>query len=228
MTTGSRSPRWLRRVALGVAALRYVLQWTALPLIPILVPERVPLLLVARPSKELLLLGGGLLAVDGRPTIAAMALAFVPMGLVGAWAFFVVGRSYTHVLTSEQRPAWLERVLPARRLAVAQGVLQRRGPAIALLGRLAALPPTVIAAAAGASPLRAAPFLVADALGSALAFGITVSVGMALGAAYEQGSVWVTVGGGMLFLVLVSLLARWARREAEALDAAAPTGDVGG
>lgn len=215
-------PMWVRRLAIGVAALRTVLPIAALAFLPVLIPDRVPLLVLVRPGKEFLLLGGGLLAVDGRPTILALALAFVPLGLLGAWAFFVVGRAYGHVLDSEERPAWLARLVPPRSLALGRAVLRRRGPAIALLGRLAALPPTVTAAAAGASPVRAAPFLAADAVGSALAFAVTVGTGIALGAAYDDGSVWVTAGGVALFLVLLSLLSRWVRREAAAADAQPP------
>jgi membrane protein DedA with SNARE-associated domain len=211
--------RW-RRVALGVAIARYAIPLAAIPLIPLLVVDRIVLLVLLRPQKEFLLLGAGQSRYLGDPALWQLALAFVPLGVLAVPAFFVVGRAYRRALLSGDGPSWLTRAVPPRQLELAQRVLARRGPAIAVLGRLAAFPPTVLAAAAGLSDVSPGRYLAADALGAALATGITLGAGYALGRAYEDGGVWLTVGGVVLFVLLVGLLTYWIRREAAREDAA--------
>jgi membrane protein DedA with SNARE-associated domain len=94
-------------------------------------------------------------------------------------------------------------------------VLARRGSTIALLGRLAALPPTVMAAAAGASDVDGRRYLAADLVGALASFALMVGLGMALGDAYDRYGVWVTVAGIVVLAGLVWLVTRWVRGEAE-------------
>jgi membrane protein DedA with SNARE-associated domain len=211
--------RW-RRVALGVAIARYAIPLAAIPLIPLLLVDRIVLLVLLRPQKEFLLLGAGQSRYLGEPALWQLALAFVPLGVLAVPAFFVVGRAYRRSLLSGDGPSWLTRAVPPRQLELAQRVLARRGPAIAVLGRLAAFPPTVLAAAAGLSDVSPRRYLAADAVGAALATGITLGAGYTLGRAYEDGGVWLTVGGVVLFVLLVGLLTYWIRREAAREDAA--------
>lgn len=204
--TGSTA---VRALAIGASALRYALPIVALPLAPALVPDRIPLLLLLRPGKEILLLGGGLSATSGVPAVWWMLAAYVPLMVGGVWAFFLLGRCYADDLRRGEGPRWLARLVPPDRLRRAQRVLNRRGPLIAVLGRVAAFPPTVIAAAAGTSRVDTARFLAADLVGALLSFGIVVAVGMALGDAYERGGPWLAAGGVAAFLLLVALLTRW-------------------
>lgn len=207
-----------RRFAVTVAIARYVIPILAIGLIPVLISDRLPLLVLLRPTKDLLLLGGGQYRVLGAPAPLLLFAAYVPMMIVAVWAFFLVGRAYRPALRAGTGPEWLNRTIPPRQLEVAQAVLAKRGPSIAILGRLAALPPTVLAAAAGLSDVDARRYLVADTIGGIAAFGLTVGIGYGLGRAYEDGGVWVTAIGVALFFGLITVLTRWLRAEAAAHD----------
>lgn len=218
-----------RRWLLVGAAARYLIPIGAIPLVPVLVEDRLPLLFLLRPGKEFLLLGGGVFRTDGAPDPLVMLAAYVPLMVLGVWLFFFLGRAYREELVAGDGPAWLERIVPHDRLRLATAVLARRGPTIAVLGRLAALPPTVLAAAAGVSPIGAVRYLAADAVGALAAFVTTYAVGYALGDAYQRGGVWLTAAGLALFVGLLALGTRWLRREAERadgdpLESAAPPG----
>ncbi|MEX0953327.1 MAG: VTT domain-containing protein [Nitriliruptoraceae bacterium] len=166
---------------MALVVVRLLLPLVAVPLIPVLVRDRMGLLVLLRPQKEFLLLAGAQSRVLGSPSIVVIVAAWVPFMLVAVWAFFVVGRAYRNVLDGDVRPAWLRRAVPERQLAIAQSVLARRGPWIAVLGRLAAIPPTVLAAAAGTSDVDRRHYLTADAIGAVLALSLTVSAGWVLG-----------------------------------------------
>jgi membrane protein DedA with SNARE-associated domain len=107
--------------------------------------------------------------------------------VVAVWVFVLVGRIYREPLASGDAPRWLQRAIPQRRLAVAQAVLDKHGPAVAVLGRIGALPPTVLAAAAGASHASARRYLVADAVGALISFALMVAAGYAVGRAWQEG-----------------------------------------
>lgn len=218
--TGEGRPG-LRRVLLAVAVLRFAIPIAMLPLIPVMVRDRFLLLLALRPGKELLLLGGGRARVEGDPTILAMWLAVIPFLVVAVWVFFALGRLYREALRTGDGPAWLHRAIPAERLALADRVLAKRGPAIAILGRIGTIPPTVLAAAAGASDVSARRYLLADFAGAIAGFGTAVGAGYLLGRAYEDGGPWLTGAGIVFVVVLVMLLTNWIQREAEELPPAA-------
>jgi len=205
----------MRRVALTVAAVRYIVPLVAIPFIPLLIVRDLPLLILVRPTKEFLLLAGGSLRVVGSPSVALALAAYLPLMVVAVWAFFIVGRAYRDVLGSPDAPAWITRTVPPARLALARRVLEQHGPAIAVLGRIAALPPTVLAAAAGASEVDGRRYLAADLIGAFAAFALTFGAGWLLGEAFEQGGVLVTIAGVALFVALVALLTRWIRRAAD-------------
>ena len=210
----SISPR-LRRAAVAVAVARYAIPLIAIPLVPILITEHLVLLVLLRPTKELLLVAGGVSRVQGLPPIWAVLVAYVPLMILAVWAFFVVGRAYGVALREGGAPRWLHRALRPHHVELAQRVITRRGPAIAVLGRLAAFPPTALAAAAGTTELGARRYLVADAIGALLAFAVTVGAGYALGEAWRQGARWLTLAGLVVFIALVALLTLWVRRDAE-------------
>lgn len=208
-------PTPLVRISLVVAVLRLVVPIAVLPLAPALVPDRVPLLLLLRPGREVVLLGGGLSRATGDPSLLVLFLAYLPLMTVGIWVYFVVGRAYGPELRAGDGPRWLQRAVPADKLVPASRVLTCRGPAIAILGRLAGLPASVIAAAAGASDVHTVRYLVADLVGVVLTFAATVALGYALGDAYERGGAWLTAGGVVLLLLLAGAFSRWVQREAE-------------
>ncbi len=212
---GASGSAWWRRLALAVVVLRYAIPLAAVPLIPFLITNNITLLVLLRPQKEFLLVGGGQTRYLGEPGVLPLLLAYLPLGVLSVTAFFVVGRAYRRVLAEGSGPGWLHRAIPPRQLELAQRVLARRGPAIALIGRIAAMPPTVLAAAAGTSEVSARRYLVADGIGALLAFAMVVIVGLGLGRAYEEGGVWLTVVGVALFTVMVALVTWWIRREAQ-------------
>ena len=214
---GDRPSRRARAVVLSLAALRYLVPIAALPLIPVLVPDRVPLLVLIRPGKEILLLAGGLWRTTGSPTLAAAFLAYLPLMVGGVWVFFLLGRAYADELRAGEGPAWLHRLVPRDKLELGHRVLASHGAAIAVLVRVAALPPTIVAAAAGTSDTPGRRYLAADLVGALAAFAITVGLGALLGDAYERGGIWLTAVGVAVVLALFVLVSRWARREAERL-----------
>jgi membrane protein DedA with SNARE-associated domain len=214
----------LRRVALTVVVGRYAMMLGVVPAIPFLIAqERIALLVLLRPTKEWLLLGGAFLRVQGQPSVWLLFLAFLPLMVLVVWFFFIAGRAYQHVLRDGTGPRWLRRAIPPDKLELAQRMLIRRGPLIAVLGRLAAMPPTLLAAAAGISDISARRYLVADLLGALASFGVVVGAGYALGRAYDEGGPWLTAAGVALFVALLVLMTRWIRREAERSPAPADT-----
>ena len=208
-----------RRLALTGVIVRFAIPLAAVPLIPFLIRDNITLLVLLRPQKEFVLVGGGQTRYLGEPGILPLLLAYLPLGILAVTAFFVVGRAYRTALREQAGPAWLHRAIPPRQFELAQRVLAKRGPIIAVIGRIAAMPPTVLAAAAGTSDVSARRYLLADAVGGLIGFGIAAGVGLALGRAYEEGGVWLTVAGVALFVVMIGLITWWIRREAERDDA---------
>jgi membrane-associated protein len=225
-TSSTVSDGW-RRFSLAVVVARFAIPLAAIGAIPFLLINDIALLVLLRPQKEFLLVGGGQSRFLGEPDLLWLFLAFLPLGLLAVPAFFVVGRAYRGALEDGTGPGWLHRAIPPKQLHVAQRVLARRGPSIAFLGRIAALPPTVLAAAAGLSDVDWRRYLLADALGAVVAVGTTLGVGFALGSAYEDGGAWLTGVGVGLFFVLILLLTQWIRREADREDAASPPDPAG-
>jgi membrane protein DedA with SNARE-associated domain len=220
----------LRRLALAVVIGRYAIVLGVIPAIPFLIAqERIALLVLLRPTKEWLLLGGAFQRVQGEPSVALLFAAFAPLMLGVVWFFFIAGRAYQDVLRDGSGPRWLRRAIPPDKLELAQRILVRRGPLIAVLGRLAAMPPTLLAAAAGVSDISARRYLAADGVGAVLSFGMVVGAGYGLGQAYEEGGPWITAVGVALFVALVVLMTRWIRREADrpvTADGSAPDGET--
>lgn len=212
-------PAWAARAALAVAILRYAIPVLALGAAPTLIPDDVGLLVLLRPSKEVLLLAGGLsatsatAATSANPGLLVAIGAYVPLMIFGVWAFYVVGRAYGARLDAGEGPRWLQRAVPADRFVLARELLERRGATMALIARLAALPPTVMAAAAGAAEVPVARYLLADLVGALAAFGIVFGAGYALGDAYESGGPWLTAGALLVLVIGGVLVARWVRRE---------------
>jgi membrane protein DedA with SNARE-associated domain len=209
-------PRLLQRVAIGVAIARYAIPLAVIPAIPFLIARgELALLVLLRPQKEFLLLAAAQLARTGAPSVALLFAAYVPLMIVAVWAFFIVGRMFRPALDAGEAPRWLTRILPPAQLDVGRRVIARRGPLIAIMGRMAALPPTIMAAAAGASDVNGSRYLVADVVGALGSFALMVGAGLVLGEAYDEYGIWITVAGIAVLIALIALITRWVRNEAE-------------
>ena len=215
-TTDAVPSPLLRRVAVSVAVLRYVIPLAVIPAIPFLIARgELALLVLLRPQKEFLILAAAQLARTGAPTVTLLLAAYVPLMIVAVWAFFIVGRMFRPALDAGEAPRWLTRILPPQQLDVGRRVIARRGPLIAVMGRMAALPPTIMAAAAGASDVNGPRYLAADLVGALGSFALMVGAGLALGDAYDEYGIWVTAAGIAILIALIALITSWVRREAE-------------
>lgn len=173
-------------------------------------------LTLVRPSKDSLLWGGALWRTrDGEVDLLLLFAAYAVLMIVMNWPFLYLGRAYGPALARGDGPRWLQRSVSAENLAIARTLLARKGPTIAIIGRIAALPPTVMAAAAGTSDVSAWRYQVADTIGGVAGFGVTVGVGVALGEAYERAGVWTTVGALVVVVAAITWATRWLQREAE-------------
>lgn len=218
----SSRARRLRGPLLVAAIARYLVPIAAIPLAPVLLPDRVELLTLLRPGKEVLLAAGGFhrTTAGANPDLLVLFLAFLPLMVGGVWVFFWLGRAWQRELAMGDGPGWLDRLVPPDVFAQLQRLLTQRGPMLAFLGRVAALPPTIMAAAAGTSDVNARHYLVADFLGAVVSFATTVGAGWLLGEAWERGGLWLTVAGVVVLLVIITWATSWLRREPEpALDA---------
>jgi membrane protein DedA with SNARE-associated domain len=207
---------WARRLRiplLWIGAARLVLGLIAVPLAPALVDDHFVVLVLLRPTKEVLL-AGGFLVRQGKVNPGVILLAAAPLVILGVWNFFVLGRAFSkEIQTGKELGRIGSKVLPRRRIRSFARVLDRKGRRVVFLGRLAAFPSTVLAAAAGASGLRPREFLPADAAGALLSIAEVLVAGYALGAAYKRAGAWLTAIGVVLLVALLVALGRWLRRQ---------------
>jgi membrane protein DedA with SNARE-associated domain len=194
-------------VFVALVALRGALYLVAIPLVPFLYREHAAALVALRPSKEVLLFEG--FAVErGSVYLPVVVLAALPLLLVAVWAFFGLGRAYGDQLTTAELPGLAGRFLPAARIRQLQDALADDGARLVFLGRLAAFPSTLVAAAAGASGMPWRTFLVADGTGALVSLGALLTIGYALEDAYEDAGPWLTGGGLAVLAAGVVLLGR--------------------
>lgn len=180
-----------------------MLSLLAIPAAAALFRDHFAVLVLLRPTKEVLLAGGFALRADRVAPLVLVAAA-VPLLILGVWHFFALGRLYGTKL--DGLPRWAQRVLPPKRIEAMCKVLGKRGVPVVVIGRLAAFPSSVVAAAAGASKMPAKQFLIADAAGALLSFVVMVGAGYALGEAYEEAGPWVTAAGVAALLGLAALV----------------------
>lgn len=205
---------------LGIA--RFVVPILAIPLAfgSLADSERnVALLILLRPGRpEVLLAGFRIRGMDA--TVGEVFLAYLPLGILSAWGFFWLGRLYADNFRHDT-PGWLARIVPPEVFGKLQILLRKRGPGLAVVGRIAGLPPTILAAAAAVSDVPARKYLAADFLGAVLNFSIIVGAGFALGEAYERAGPWLT-GISLVLIFGVSIwIQNWIQAELDADDEAA-------
>jgi membrane protein DedA with SNARE-associated domain len=181
--------------------------------VPVLYKDHFIVLVLLRPTKEILL-AGGFFVREGEVHLLAMLAAAVPLALFGVWLFYALGRSFADELKSgEGLPRWAGKILPPERIENLSHVLEKRGRGVVVAGRLAAFPSTLLGAAAGASGMAPRAFLPADGLGFALSVAEVVCAGYAFGAAYKGAGPWVTAVGVAMLFGLLLVLGRRIRRE---------------
>lgn len=203
----------MRTALLVAAAVRGILAIVAIPLAPALYRDHFVLLVLLRPTKDVLL-AGGFLVRDGDVALGPIVAAAVPLGLLGVWHFFVLGRAFSgEISRGDGLPAWAQRVLPTDRIGHMCRVLNKKGGRVVVLGRLAAFPSALLGAAAGASKMRPRPFLLADLAGWLLSLAEVIGAGYVLGAAYKDAGPWITVAGVALLVAVMVLIGRRLRRE---------------
>jgi membrane protein DedA with SNARE-associated domain len=181
----------LRKALLVAAVVRAGLSILAIPLAPFLYREHAAVLILLRPTKETLLFAG--YAVHhGDVALPVAVAAALPMLLLGVWQFFAMGRLYRAEMQRKDLPGIAGRVLPRKRVRRLQGALKQQGDKVVFLGRLAAMPSSLIAAAAGSSGYNWRRFLVIDGCGALVSLALMLGLGWLLEDAYEQAGPWLT------------------------------------
>ena len=180
----------------------------ALPLAPFLYrEERVELLVLLRPSKEVLVLAG-FAAGHGRASVTGVVLAALPLLLGAVWLLFALGRAYADCIDDDSRAGLVRRLLPPDRLRRLRDAVCDRGMTLVFLGRLAAFPSTLVGAAAGAAEVPTKRFLLADTAGALVSLALLLGVGFLLEEAYDEAGPWLTVAGVAVLAVGVVVLGR--------------------
>ncbi len=203
----AHTPLTDRRVFVGLAVLRSVLGGLALVLAPWLYREHTAVLVLMRPTKEVFLFAG-FHAREGDVFLPVVVLAALPLLLAGVWLFFGLGRAYADLLDKGDLPGIAGRVLPKRRLDHLCRVIDEGGMKVVFLGRLAAFPSSLTAAAAGWAGISWRDFLIADTAGALTSLALVLGLGYGLGEAYDEGGVWVTVGGVVALVAVAVVLGR--------------------
>lgn len=209
----------LRGSLLAIAAVRIVIGVLAIPLAPFLYKEHFLILVLMRPTKEVLLAAGFLIRL-GKIWWVPVIAAAVPLAILGVWQFYYLGRQYASEIRSGDMPWWARRILPPDKVKVMQGLLKKKGMKLVILGRLAVFPSSVVASAAGSGNVRSKDFLPADLIGGLLSIAEVIGAGFALGYAYKRAGPWITVAGVGVLAVIAFIVARGLRREGKRQDAA--------
>jgi membrane-associated protein len=199
--------RPLRRLLLGLAAARLVIGIAAIVAAPFLYEHHFVLLVLLRPTKEVLLAGGFFLR-EGDVSLLPMVLATLPILYAGVWIFHGLGRAYEQEITDADLPGIAGRLLPPERIEALSDALADKGMVLVVLGRLAAFPSSLLAAAAGSSGLSFRRFVVADAIGATLSLVEVIGAGYLLGEAHDVAGPWITGVGVLVLAVMVVIFGR--------------------
>ena len=195
------------RTFTALVAARGGLYLAAIPLAPFLYREHAGVLVLLRPSKEVLLYAG--FGVERRTLfLPVVVLAALPLLVFAVWAFFGLGRAYGDRLGASELPGLAGRLLPASRIRELQGALAEDGPRLVFLGRLAVFPSTLVAAAAGASGMSWRSFAVADGAGALVSLAALLTIGFVLEDAYDEAGPWLTAAGVAVLVAVVVVLGR--------------------
>lgn len=197
---------------LWLAGVRIVLGLIALPLAPVLYKDHFLILVLMRPTKEVLL-AAGFLARQDKVNLIEIVIAATPLAIIGVWHAFALGRGYATEIKSRSLPGIAGRILPPDKIKTMQKLLRKKGAKLIVLARLAVFPSTVLGAAAGSSGVKTKEFLAADGAGGLLSIAATVGLGYLLGGAYEGGKKWLTIVGVGALAVLAFVAARYLKKD---------------
>lgn len=197
----------MRRFLVGVAVVRLIVGVAAIPLAPLLYEDNFLLLVLMRPTKEVFL-AGGFLVRQGDLNVFLLLLCAIPLSIGGVWVFYLLGRGYSKEIEKGDVPGLVGRILKPDRVKTLEKALDKRGPKLIFLGRLAVLSSAAVAAAAGAAGLGPKRFFPIDIAGGLLAIAYTVGAGYFLGEAYEMAGPWLTGLGVVAFLGFSYVLGR--------------------
>jgi membrane protein DedA with SNARE-associated domain len=198
--------RW-RGPLLWLAGFRVVLGVVAIPLAPFLYREHAVVLVLLRPTKDVLLLVGFLIRQHDVGLLPVLAAA-VPLAVLGVWHFFFLGKAYSREIKRADLPGIAGKLLPPKRICTLADAVEEQGVKLVFLGRLAAFPSTMVAAAAGTAEMPSRRFLVADGIGAILSVLEVLGAGYLLGDAYDRAGPWITVLGLVVLAVMAVLLGR--------------------
>ena len=207
-----RNGSGLRVALLWLAGLRFVVSLAAIPLAPFLYREHFVLLVLMRPTKEVLLAAGFLIRA-GKIDLFPVLLAAVPLVILGVWQFFYLGRAYCKEITSGDLPGIAGRIINAKKVNEIGKILDKKGTRLVFLGRLAAFSSAALALAAGACKMKTRDFLTFDAAGALLSTGIAIGAGYFLGEAYEKASPALSVIGVLTLVGAAVLLGRYLKKD---------------
>ena len=196
-----------RKLLLGLAALRGVLAVAAIPLAPALYEDHAALLVLLRPTKEVFLFAG-YKAAEHELSLPVAVVAAVPLLILAVWVFYFLGRSYRDDLQDADLPGLAGRLLPRKRINALCEAVSDRGWPLVFIGRLAIMPSTLVAAAAGTADVPIVRFLVADAAGALVSMGMMLAAGYFLGEARDAAGPWFTALGAAALLGLMFLLGK--------------------
>ena len=211
MKTKTRSR--LRVPLLWLAGIRAVIGIIAIPLAPFLYREHFALLVLLRPTKEVLLAAGFQIRRGDANPVQVLAAA-IPLAVFGVWHFYWLGRAWSkEIQEGKGLPRFADRILPHKRIKQLCGVLDKDGEKVVVLGRLAAFPSSLMGAAAGASDMEARRFLPWDGIGALLSVAEVLLAGFILGEAYKKAGPWITALGVVVLLGLLMLFGRYLKKE---------------
>ncbi len=211
--TATKHARRLRTPLVWLAVARALLGVAAIPLAPFLYRKHFPLLVLLRPTKEVLLAAGFFIR-RGEVNPVLVVLAAIPLAVLSVWQFYFLGQSFSkEIQAGEGLPRLAERFLPPDRIKRLCTLLERKGRRVVVLGRLASFPSTLLGAAAGASRMSPRVFLPADLAGALVSVAEVLVAGYLLGAAYKKAGPWVAAVGVVLLLALLFGIGRSLTRD---------------
>ena len=196
---------------LWLAAFRIVMGIIAIPLAPVLYREHFLILVLMRPTKEVLL-AGGFLARQGDTNLLTMVIAAVPLAIIGVWHSFALGRGFAPEIRTGKLPGIGTKILPVEKIKTMQKLLRRKGAKLVVIGRLAVFPSSLVGAAAGSSGMKTKQFLPADGVGGLLSIAEAIGAGYLLGEAYKDGKKWITVAGVLALGLMAFIVGRYLQR----------------
>lgn len=201
-----------RMILLWLAGIRIVVGLAAIPLAPFLYREHFIVLVLMRPTKEVLL-AAGFLVKAGKVDLLAVLAAAVPLMILGVWQFYYLGRAFRDEIRKGELPGIQGRILSAKKVKKITKTLDKKGPKLVFLGRLAAFSSAVVATAAGAGKMTPREFLPSDGAGAIASAAIAIGAGYFLGQAYEKASPALSVVGVAALVVAAVLLGRYLNKD---------------